>query len=129
MLLLGATRNWARSVLLWNLALDPTGGPHTNGCSTCRGVLTIDPTTGAVTRNVEFDVLAHAGKAVRPGAVRVGTPASVYGVKTVAYLNPDGTHALIAYNSWQSAQTLVVDAGARHVGAPLPAGAVVTLTW
>ena len=116
-------------MLLWNLALDPAGGPHTGGCAGCRGVLTIDPTTGSVSRNVEYDVLAHGGKAVRPGAVRVATPPSVYGVKTVAYLNTDGTHALTAYNSWQTDQALVVDAGSRHLGAPLPAGAVVTLTW
>ena len=98
-LLLGATRNWARSVLFWNLALSPTGGPHTGGCSSCRGVLTVDPATGTVTRNVEYDVLALAGKAVQPGAFRVATPASVSGIKTVAYLNPDGSHALTAYNS------------------------------
>ncbi len=66
---------------------------------------------------------------MRPGAVRIATPESVYGVKTVAYQNPDGTHALTAYNSWQSDQTLVVDAGSHHVGAPLPAGSVVTLVW
>ena len=128
-LLLGATRGWARSVLLWNLALDPAGGPHTGGCKDCRGVLTVDPGTGAVTRNVEYDVLGHAGKAVRPGAVRVATPESVYGVKTVAYLNPDGSHALLAYNLWQSDQTVVIDDGVRHIGIPLPAGAVATLVW
>ena len=66
---------------------------------------------------------------MRPGAVRIATPDSVYGVQSVAYLNPDGTHSLTAYNSWQSDQTLVVDAGSVHLGAPLPAGSVVTLTW
>ncbi|MEO7942982.1 MAG: glycoside hydrolase family 30 beta sandwich domain-containing protein [Marmoricola sp.] len=129
MLLLGATRNWARSVVLWNLALSPTAGPHKGGCSTCRGVLTVDPATGTVTRNVEYDLLAQGGKAVRPGAVRVATPESVYGVKTVAYLNSDGTHVLTAYNSWVSDQVLVVDQAGRSVGAPLPAGSVVTLRW
>ena len=129
LLLLGATRNWARSVLLWNLALSPTGGPHTGGCSNCRGVLTVDPVTGAVSRNVEYDVLALAGKAVRPGAVRVSTPASVSGIKTVAYQNPDGSHALTAYNTGSTERRLVVDAGASHVGASVPAGAVVTLVW
>lgn len=128
-LLVGATRNWARSVLLWNLALDPAGGPHKGGCGNCRGVLTVDPATGTVERNVEYDVLALAGKAVRPGAVRIATPASVYGVQTVAYLNPDGSRVLTAYNSWQTDQRLVVDAGATSLGAPLPAGSVVTLTW
>lgn len=128
-LLLGATRNWARSVLLWNLALSPAAGPHTGGCSTCRGVLTVDPATGTVTRNVEYDVLAQGGKAVRRGAVRVATPESVYGVKTVAYLNADGTHVLTAYNSWGSDQMLVVDQAGHSVGAPLPAGSLVTLRW
>ncbi len=128
-LAIGATRNWARSVLLWNLALAPSGSPHTGGCSNCRGVLSIDPTTGTVTRNVEYDSLALAGRAVRPGAVRIASPASLYGVMTTAYLNPDGTHTLTAYNSWGSNQVLVVDQGSRHVGAPLPAGAVVTVTW
>jgi glucosylceramidase len=128
-LVVGATRSWARSVLLWNLALDPTGGPHRGGCQDCRGVLTVDPATGEVTRNVEYDVLALAGRAVRPGAVRVATPASVYGVQSVAYRNPDGSHVLTAYNSWQRDQQLVVEAGGTRLGAPLPAGAVVTLTW
>jgi len=47
----------------------------------------------------------------------------------VAYLNPDGSHALTAYNSWGSDRQLVLDAGTRHVGAPVPAGSVVTLLW
>jgi len=128
-LAVGATRAWARSVLWWNLALDPSGGPHTGGCTGCRGVLTIDPATGAVTRNVEYDVLALAGRAVRPGARRIGSPASVYGLQTVAYSNPDGTHVLTAYNSWGSDQKLVVTDGTRRIGAPLPGGGVVTVTW
>ena len=28
--LVGATRNWSRNVLLWNLAADPSYGPHTD---------------------------------------------------------------------------------------------------
>lgn len=128
-LAIGATRNWARSVLLWNLALDPSGGPHTGGCNGCRGVLTIDPVSGAITRNVEWDVLALAGKAVQPGAVRIGSPADQDGVKTVAYTNPDGSRVLTAYNSWGTDRTVVVSDGQRSVGAPLPAGSVATLTW
>src|SRR5580658_9248951 len=33
--MIGATRNWSRNVLLWNLAADPQNGPHTNngGCT------------------------------------------------------------------------------------------------
>ena len=36
-LIIGATRNWAKGVLLWNLALDELDGPHSGGCGNCRG--------------------------------------------------------------------------------------------
>ncbi len=128
-LAVGATRAWSRSVLFWNLALDPAGGPHTGGCSGCRGVLTITPRTGKVVRNVEYDVLALAGRAVRAGATRIGSPTGLYGVQTVAYENPDGSRVLTAYNSWGSNQSLLIDDGTQRVGAPLPAGSVVTVRW
>ena len=42
-LVIGATRNWAKTVVNWNLALDPSGGPHVGGCDTCTGVVTVGP--------------------------------------------------------------------------------------
>ena len=58
-LIIGATRHWARGVILWNLALDPQHGPHLGGCADCRGVLTIDPLTGA--RDCRFDTYRITG--------------------------------------------------------------------
>ena len=40
-LVLGVTRNWAKTVVNWNLALDPSGGPHEGGCDTCTGVVSL----------------------------------------------------------------------------------------
>ena len=42
-LVLGVTRNWGKTVVNWNLALDPSGGPHKGGCDTCTGVVTVGP--------------------------------------------------------------------------------------
>src|SRR5262249_30148649 len=58
-LLIGATRNWARSVSLWNLALDQNSGPTNGGCMNCRGVVTIDSSVSpvAIRFNVEYYVL------------------------------------------------------------------------
>ena len=128
-LVVGAVRGWARSVLFWNLALDPAGGPHTGGCTTCRGVLTVDPATGSVVRNVEWDVLALAGRAVRPGAVRIGSTPEVAGVATVAWRNPDGTHALYAHNGGSAARTLEITDGKAVLRPRVPAGAAVSLVW
>lgn len=128
-LLIGATRNWARSVILWNLALDQDHGPHHGGCGDCRGVVTIDNRTGAITRNVEYYALAHLSKFVVPGAVRIASPAAVAGVESVAFENPDRSRVALLYNGSDQPQTSdVVDKG-RTVRIALPAGAVATLVW
>ncbi len=83
--------------MLWNLALDPAHGPHTGGCADCRGVVTIDPKTGAITRNVEYYVLGHASRFVLPGAFRVGASSRGGEVEAAAFLNPDGSRVAILY--------------------------------
>jgi glucosylceramidase len=127
-LVIGATRNWARSVLLWNLALDPTGGPHRGGCSDCRGVVTIDPTTGSVTRNEEYYALAHLGRAVRPAAVRIASTFTVGSAHTVAFRNPDGSRVLIIANDGEATTIKVRDASHMFI-AGLPGRSVSTFSW
>src|SRR6266568_2470872 len=98
-LIIGATRGWARGVLLWNLALDENHGPHTGGCGDCRGVVTITAASGAVTRNVEYYALAHASRFVRPGARRIASTSGIAGLESVAFRNSDdGSKALIVVN-------------------------------
>lgn len=131
-LLIGATRNWAKTVLLWNLALDEKGGPHLGGCGNCRGVVTIRSDTGAVEKNVEYYVLGHYGKAVRQGAFRIASntynaPAS--DLQSVAFKNPDGSKALIVLNSSASALTFKVKENGSSFYTTLPAGAVATYRW
>ena len=70
-LTVGAVRNWAKTVITWNLALDPSGGPHNGGCGTCFGVVTIDPATGHATPTADYYVLGHVTRFIRPGAVRI----------------------------------------------------------
>ena len=67
-LIIGATRNWSRNVLLWNLAADPKNNPHTDngGCGMCQGAITIDG--DQVSRNLAYYAVAHASKFVRPGS-------------------------------------------------------------
>ena len=129
-LIIGATRGWAKGVLMWNMALDENHGPHLGGCDNCRGVVTIDSRTGAVTRNVEYWVLGHASRFVRPGARRIASSSGVDGVESVAFRNADdGSKAMIALNTASEDRTLGVQVGARWFGYTLPAGAVATFTW
>lgn len=129
-LIIGGTRNWARGVHLWNLALDENSGPHLGGCGDCRGVVTINRRTGEVTRNVEYYVLAHASRFVRPGAVRIESDTGVEGLESVAFRNADdGSIALIVLNGADAARRFAVAFEDRAFDAELPPGAVATFVW
>jgi glucosylceramidase len=128
-LIIGATRGWARGVLLWNLALDESHGPHRGGCRDCRGVVTIDRKTGAVTRNVEYYALAHASRFVRRGARRIASTTIAGAIETVAFMNTDGSIALVAVNAAPAERAFAVQFRADLFRYRLPAGAVATFTW
>lgn len=128
-LVIGATRGWARGVLMWNLALDENHGPHKGGCNDCRGIVTIDSRTGAVTRNLEYYALAHASKFVRPGARRIDSTAATGPLESVAFQNTDGSIALLVLNGAESAQRFSVRWEGRTVDYQLPPQSVVTLVW
>jgi glucosylceramidase len=122
-------RNWAKSALEWNLALDQNSGPLNGGTSTCRGVVTINSGTGAVTRNVEYYALGHASKFVDPGAVRVASNSVAGGIEDVAFKNPDGSRVLIALNNSGSSNAFKVSWSGQSFTYTLPAGAVATFKW
>jgi glucosylceramidase len=127
-LIIGAVNNWARGSLLWNLALDPAHGPHHGGCGDCRGVVTIDPATDAITRNVEYYVLGHASRFVLPGAYRVGVTRHGGDVEAAAFLNPDGSRVAILHRTKGKGSISVAVDGERY-SLLLPAGSVATVRW
>lgn len=128
-IIIGASRNWAKGSILWNLALNPGNGPTNGGCTNCRGVLTINENTGAVTRNVEYYVLGHASKFVDEGAVRIGSTSVAGAIETVAFRNPDSTRVLIALNNSNTARSFQVAWRGQLFAYTLQAGAVATYKW
>ncbi len=126
-LIVGATRNWSRNVLEWNLAADANYNPHTpdGGCTTCLGAITIAP---AISRNVAYYVIGHASKFVRPGSVRIGST-SVGTLSNVAFKTPDGKRALIVMNTSSDAQLFNIKHNGKIVTTSLPAGAAGTYVW
>jgi len=127
-LIIGAANNWARGSLTWNLALDPAHGPHKGGCGDCRGVITIDPVTATVTRNVEYYALGHASRFVLSGAYRIGASRRGSDIEVAAFLNPDGSRVAILHRvSGNRPITIALDG--RRYALALPSGAVATLRW
>ena len=131
-LLIGATRNWARSISLWNLALDQNSGPTNGGCLNCRGVVTVDPRTSpaTITYNVEYYVLGHLAKFVVPGAHRIDSNTfNANGIEDVAFQNPDGSVVLFALNSGSAPETFSVSWKDSYFNYTLPAQSVATFEW
>ena len=125
-LIIGATRNWSRNVLEWNLASDPSYNPHTSGgCSTCLGALTIGST---ISRNVSYYVIAHAAKFVPQGSVRINSILT-NNLQNVAFKRPDGKKVLIVLNDNAASQTFNIQFNNEIVTSSLSAGAVATYIW
>jgi glucosylceramidase len=132
-LVLGVTRNWGRTVINWNLALDPSGGPHRGGCDTCTGVLTVG-SGDAVSENAEYFTLGHLARFVRPGAVRIastsfGTTGWNGQIMDAAFRNPNGSTALVVHNENDDPRTFAVAEGGASFTYTLPGGALATFTW
>lgn len=126
-LIIGATRNWSRNVLEWNLAADENQDPHTDrgGCDRCLGAITISGDD--VTREPAYYIIGQASKVVRPGSVRVASN-EPENLPNVAFRTPDGKTALILQNKAEEERIIKVEIGEKHVSLKLPAGAVGTLS-
>ena len=124
--IIGSMRNWSKVTLEWNLASDPTYGPHTpGGCSQCKGALTIG---SGITRNVGYYIIAHAAKFIPSGSVRVAStvPGSL---NNVAFKTPSGKKVLIVQNDGSVFADFNIRFNNKWVSTTIPAGAVITYIW
>ncbi len=126
-LIIGATRNWSRNVLEWNLASDPNLGPHTDGgCTTCLGAITVDG--NMVTRNQSYYIIAHASKFVRPYSNRIFTT-DIPNLTNVGFTTPDGKKVLIVMNTTSERQSFDIRYKGNGATTSLNGGAVATYVW
>ena len=126
-LIVGASRNWCRNVIEWNLAADPHQNPHTpGGCTECLGAVTIDG--DQITRNPAYYIIAHASKFVRPGSHRI---ASNYlkDLPNVAFLTPAGQTVVIVYNDSTRPKDFVIRSGSNLLQGSLNPGATGTYVF
>lgn len=124
-------RNWSRTFIMWNLALDTENGPKiSGGCDTCYGVITIDQSDGSFSRRPQYYTFGHSSKFVRPGAHRIdSTDTSHLNVENVAFVNQGGSRVIIALNSDSSPRLTRVNCDGRSFEYPLPARSVATFVW
>ena len=144
--LIDHSRVGASSVAGWNLALDPTGGPHSVLCSVVRDgqcfdtdrssnmtapvVISGEPGNASATFTREYYEMGQFTKFVRPGAIRIASN-ELGPLHNVAFENTDGTTVLVVHNTGETSRRFAVNVGGdRHLTVDhLPAKGIATLTW
>jgi glucosylceramidase len=144
---IAASRNWASAVVLWNIALDPSGGPvqpPNFGCRRCTGLATVDEKTGRYRLGRDYYQLGQASRYVPPGAVRIASNTFVTDRNTdlrklgsyttsalddVAFLDPNGLRILLTYNSSELPARFAVSWRTSYFTYTLPPGATATFRW
>jgi glucosylceramidase len=104
--IIGSVNNHAKAVIEWNLASDPTYGPHTpGGCTECLGALTIGGQE--ITRNQSYYIVMQAAKYIPPGSIRLGINAPMT-IQAAAFKRPDGKIVFLIQNEGPK-KTLSID--------------------
>jgi glucosylceramidase len=124
-----ATRNYAKTVVWWNIALDQNNGPTVLKNSTCRGIVKIDTETKKITYNVDYYTMGHISKFVEPGAYRIDSTNMDNVLETTAFKNPDGSIVMIAQNRLPNDKVIEVKYGTSLFKYTLPGKAAVTFKW
>lgn len=123
-----ALRNWAKTVIKWNLALDENNGPKiAGGCNTCYGVITINQSTRQITPRPQYYPLGHVSKFFRPGAVRIESGSG--NVRTAAFKNTDGSVVLFAVNPNSFSQPVSLEWNGQKAVRSIPGSSMMTFRW
>jgi glucosylceramidase len=139
-------RNWARSITVWNLALDENGAPYIGHPdpdenmgtwpTIGRGVLTVRNDTHTVERSGRFWTIAHFSKHVRRGAKVFETngvgessaPTLRSPISHSGFRNPDESFVVVLANKGQAAKAqLVLNSNVLDID--LAEDSLYTLEW
>lgn len=109
----------------WNVMLDGRGGPNHVG-NYCFAALHIDADTHALTWTNIYQYMGHFSKFVRPGAKRVASVPSRDGLLTTAFLNTDGSLAVIVMNQGDAAINYTLSIRGKGAATTSPAHSIET---
>lgn len=125
-LLIPSLRHWAAGVLTWNLALDPSGGPHRGGCSTCTPVVTL-AADGTTTYEADRYVLAHAARFLPRGSVRIGSAVDDAQFEQVAFRTPDGSLVVLLHHAGWTSRSVTLWAAGQSYQVPVAPWSLTTV--
>ena len=129
---LGTVNNWSKAVMVWNFMLDDKHAPNRpGGCNMCLGAIDINSSDYAtMTKNSHYYTIAHLSKVVAPGAFRIATTGyQATGIYYAAFLNPDGSYAVVLQNDNSTATSITIAQGTNTFSYAVPAKSLVSYQW
>jgi len=137
----GILNNWARSITAWNLVLDEHGKPNI-GPFSCGGTVTLDQSSGKITRSGQYWALSHFCRHIKRGAKVIATSSmeplprggalldedKSAALTHSAFRNPNGGMVVVLANRGPQRQTQLV-VGERSLDVAVPPNSLTTLHW
>jgi glucosylceramidase len=117
--------NWTVGWIDWNLLLDEHGGPNHAG-NHCSAPILADTAHDALLHQSSYWTIGHFARFIKPGAKRVLCAASRQDLEATAFINPDGSLAVVVLNRTEAAIAFALRIGAQTVAAELPARSIAT---
>ena len=127
-LVIGGPKNWAKTVLQWNLTSNVDYTPHTDrgGCTKCLGAVTIEG--NKVTKNPAYYIIGQIAPFVKPGFKRIESN-EINGINQVSFSNEAGNTVIIMQNISSGYKIFYVKHKDKNFPVALEAGATATLTF
>ena len=110
----------------WNILLDQQGGPNHVG-NYCFAPVHGDTRTGKLSYMNSYYYIGHFSKFIRPGARRIVSSSTLDELQTTAFLNEDGTVAVVVMNVTEKAEPFVLWVDGKAAKTESPAHSIISM--
>lgn len=110
----------------WNILLDETGGPNHVG-NLCFAPVIGDTRTDELLFTYSYYYIGHFSKFIRPEAKRISSVSSTNNLLTTAFLNVDGSIAVVVMNQAENEVNYTITIGSKMAELKSPAHSIQTI--
>ncbi len=120
--------HWTVGWVDWNLVLDQNGGPNHAG-NLCSAPILVNTDLQEVLYQSSYFYLGHFSRFIRPGAHRVACGSSQESLESTAFLNSDGTVAVVVMNRTDEPIEFVLRTKGLQAETAIPAHGIKTFVF
>ena len=110
----------------WNIVLDEKGGPN-HVSNLCDAPIMCNPNTKEVEYKLSYYYIAQFSHYVLPGAKRIAVTCYTDKLETVAFVNPDGTFAVVLLNRTEQCMPVTLRIKGSLIACEIEANSMTTI--